>query len=88
MSEHVNARNSKVSVKTIKLINQSKTIDSILERAKKKITIDRPIINDGHVTEPKDTKASTVLHFQICASFPTVNSAVLDVWQHLFASQS
>jgi len=63
-------------------------IDSVLDRTKKKIVIDRIMVNGNLVTDPDTVKLETVKHFQSCTGDPPSTSTVIpDEWKSQYLPQ-
>src|SRR3989440_163677 len=63
-------------------------IDSVLERSKKKIVIDRIMVNGNLVTDPDSVKNETVKHFQSCTGdLPSTSTVIPDEWQAQYLPQ-
>ena len=69
--------------------NQSRMIDSVLERTKKKIVIDRIVVNNELITDPVHVKSETAQHFQNCTGeLPPAFVDVPDEWQSQYLPQT
>ena len=68
--------------------NQSRMIDSVLERTKKKIVIDRIMVDGNLITDPELVKSKTAQHFQSCmGDLPPSNSVIPEEWQSQYLPQ-
>ena len=63
-------------------------IDSVLKRTKKKIVIDRIMVDGNLITNPELVKSKTAQHFQSCTGdLPHTNSVISEEWQLQYLPQ-
>src|SRR5437763_15350943 len=60
--------------------NQSRMINSILQRTQDKIVIDRLEVDNDLITDPVSIRAQTVDHFQNIVGHPASDRSIPDDW--------
>ena len=61
--------------------NQTRMINSILQRTQDKIVIDRVEVDNDLITDPASIRFHTANHFQNIVGRPTSDGSIPDEWQ-------
>src|SRR5438445_12259238 len=61
--------------------NQTRMINSILQRTQDKIVIDRVEVDNDLITDPAPIRFHTANHFQNIVGHPTSDGSILEEWQ-------